>query len=94
MTTLADRILSLYDAGQPVAAIALECGVSGRYVYRHLELHRPNRKRKARERKSKLRDEILLYARAGIERKRIAQLFADECRRQYVYRVVDESRRG
>lgn len=92
MTTPAIRthILKLHDSGKHAPEIATLLDVSKGYVYGILREDRPKRKRKPRDRTSRLREMILGLHNQGIPPARIAFLLQRSCKRQYVYRVLSE----
>jgi hypothetical protein len=87
--TLIEAILKRHDAGEKnVKAIADAEGVSPGYVYGVLREHRPERKRKPRERTSEKRRLILGLLAQGIPPPRTA--FLAQCTPAYVYQLIDQ----
>lgn len=86
--TIRTHILKLYDSGKYAPEIATLLDVSKGYVYGILREERPKRKRKPRDKTSRLREMILGLHDQGIPPARIAFLLQRSCTRQYVYRVI------
>lgn len=86
---LSDSILYLHDRGEhDVAAIAATCQVTPGYVYGVLREHRPNRKRKPRERTGKKRKAVLGLIAQGVKVGKIAD--RAKCSRAYVHMLINE----
>ena len=93
MATLIERILKRHDDGErSVAKIAGAEGVSIGYVYGILREHRPDRKRKPRERTSERRKLILGLLAQDIKPRRVA--FLTDCTPAYVYALIDQEARA
>lgn len=89
MTDLLHSILKRHDRGEHVAEIAAAEDVGFGYVYGILREHRPDRKRKPRERNGEMRKKVLRSLSHGSDVK-----IADKlgCTRQYVYKIRQESK--
>jgi DNA-binding CsgD family transcriptional regulator len=85
VTPHTDQILSLADAGEPVADIAARLSLSAGRVYTILRKHRPDRKRKQRTRTSNKPDQARALMQGGASAARVALLLG--VTRQYVYQI-------